>query len=262
MESITLENYPDIRDLTRKMSKDLQVRMGGHLETIKTHFRPAPVFGSHLSSFSKSSALENPKNAEVAFAQLKALFKQIAISAQLNVEPSLPDAIDINFATPALFPFVYRHAILTAAGTRHLTVTAPFRFVLAYPEYSFSDLRTLVDSHGSKNELHTFVLQYAVLNYIVMQNKRRLCRCLKICASPSVLSTSMSSAPCRLRRSQRRIPVRPPDAVVAQVCKFLGTDSAEEAFVDLGAWSKLPDPLADWFRGEAAGFGITTGAGG
>jgi hypothetical protein len=261
MESITLENYPDIRDLTRKMSKDLQVRIGGHLETIKTHFRPAPVFGSHLSSFSKSSGLENPKNAEVAFAQLRAVFKQIAISAQLNVEPSLPDAIDINFATPALFPFVYRHAILTAAGTRHLTVTAPFRFVLAYPEYSFSDLRTLVDSHGSKNELHTFVLQYAVLNYIVMQNKRLL-SLFEDLRFPirseyfdefGTLPITTITAPAGS--------VRPPDAVVAQVCKFLGTDSAEE-LVDLGAWSKLPDPLADWFRGEAAGFGVTTGAGG
>jgi hypothetical protein len=47
--------------------------------------------------------------------------------------------------------------------------------------------------------------------------------------------------------------------VVAQVCKFLGTDSAEE-LVDLDAWGNLPDPLAGWFRGEAGAFGVAVGA--
>jgi hypothetical protein len=261
MENITLENYPDIRDLTRKMSKDLQVRIGGHLETIKTHFRPAPVFGSHLSSWSKSSGPENPKNTEAAFAQLRALFKQIAVSPQLNVEPSLPDTIDINFATPALFPFVYQHAISTAAGTKQVKVTAPFRFVLAHPEYSFSDLQALVNSRASKDELHTFVLNYALLNCVVMQNKRLLSLFEDLrfpirseCFDEfGALPITTISAPAGS--------VRPPDAVIAQVCKFLGTDLAEE-LVDLDSWGKLPDPLAGWFRGEAAGFGIAIGAGG
>ena len=51
--------------------------------------------------------------------------------------------------------------------------------------------------------------------------------------------------------------IRPPDNVVAQVCKFLGTDAAEEV-ADLDAWSKLPDPLEDWFRCEAAKFGVAS----
>ena len=49
--------------------------------------------------------------------------------------------------------------------------------------------------------------------------------------------------------------IRPPDNVVAQVCKFLGTDAAEEV-ADLDAWNKLPDPMENWFRSEVAKFGV------
>ncbi|HEY4362894.1 MAG TPA: hypothetical protein VGN17_18130, partial [Bryobacteraceae bacterium] len=85
MNTFTFENYPDIRDLTRKHGKDIQIRIGGHLETVKGHLRPASVFGPYLSSNSKSAAGENPKNAAAAFVQLKALFKQVGVPAPFNL---------------------------------------------------------------------------------------------------------------------------------------------------------------------------------
>jgi len=249
MSHITLETYPDIRDLTRKMSTDMQARIGGHLETIKSHFRPAAVFGAHLSPGSKSA--ENPKNAATAFAQFTALFKQIAVDTHLNIEPSLPEAIDIHFGTPILCPFVYEHAVPSPAGNKRITVTAPFRFVLTFPDYPFTDLRALVASRTAKDKLHTFVLHYTVLNFVVMQNKRLLSLFDDLrfpIRSENVdefgaLPITTISAPAGS--------VLPPDAVVAQVRKFLGTDAAEE-LVDLDAWCKLADPLQVWFREEAA----------
>jgi hypothetical protein len=257
MTNITLDSYPDIRDLTRKISKDLQVRIGGHLETTKTHFRPAPVFGPHLASGSKT---EHAKNAAEAFAQFRANFKQIAASPQLNIEPTLPDAIDINFATPVLCPFFYEYSLPTAGGTRRVTITAPFRFVLAYPDYSFGELRNVVSSRASKETLQRYVLHFAVLNYVVMQNKRLLSlfedmrfpirsECVEEFGG---LPLTMIEAPAGA--------IRPPDNVVAQVCKFLGTDAAEEV-ADLDAWNTLPDPLEEWFRSEMATFGIEMQAG-
>jgi hypothetical protein len=255
MNTFTFENYPDIRDLTRKLSKDIQARIGGHIETVKTHFRPGPVFGHHLASGSKSSAAENPRNASAAFEQFKILFKQVAVSAPLNLEPELADAIDITFATPIMCPYVYQHEITTPAGLKRLTVTAPFRFVLAFPEYSFHDLQNAV--RGPKDKLREFVLHYLVLNYVVMQNKRLLTlfedlrfpirsECF---AEFGDLPVTMIYAPAGS--------VLPPDAFVAQVSKFAGTDAAEE-LVDLEAWNKLTDPLSGWFREEAAKFpGVT-----
>ena len=257
MTNITLDSYPDIRDLTRKISKDLQVRIGSHLETTKTHFRPAPLFGPHLASGSKT---EHAKNAAEVFAQFKANFTQIAASAQLNIEPTLPDAIDINFATPVLCPFVYEYSLPAVGGIKRVTITAPFRLVLAYPDYTFGELRNLVRSRGSKEKLQPYVLHFAVLNYVVMQNKRLLSLFEDLrfpirsaCVEEfGVLPLTMIEAPAGA--------VRPPDNVVAQVCKFLGADAAEEV-VDLDAWNKLPDPLEDWFRAEAAKLGVEVAAG-
>ena len=251
MQNVTLENYSDIRDRTRKISEDIRCRIGGHLETVKTHFRSGPVFGSYVLSGSKLSGQENPRNASAAFAQLMAFFKQIAVSTPFNLDPKLPDAIEISPATPVLCPFMYQHQISTPAGTKPLIVTTPFRFVLAFPEYSFGDLRGLISSRGPKDKLREFVLHYIVLNYVVMQNKRLLSlfedmrfpirsECFE---EFGALPITTISAPATSVRSS--------DAVVAQICKFSGTDTAEE-LADFENWNRQPDPLAELFQEEAA----------
>ena len=257
--NITYENYPDIRDLTRKLSHDMQTRVGGHLETLKSHFRPGPVFGSHLTSGSKASGLENPRTAAAAFAQLAAQYKQVAVSSPFNLDPVLPDAININFATPILSPFVYQHQIGSPAGAKRLTVTAPFRFVLAFPDYAFSDMRNVVNSRASKDKLIEFVLHYVVLNYLVVQNKRLL-SLFEDLRFPIQTETfdDLGSLPITIIEGPAGS-VRPADAFLMQLSKFSGTDHAEE-LVDLVAWNSLSDPLLEWFRGEAAKFpGIAEG---
>jgi hypothetical protein len=259
MINFTLETYPDIRDLTRKLSQDIQSRLCGHLETVKSHFRPGSVFGSHVSSGSKSSGPENSRNAEVAFAQLTESYRQIAASPALNLDATLPNVLDINFATPVLSPLVYPHQIATAAGTRRLTVTAPFRLVLAFPEYSFNDLRNLINGRGSKEKLFGFVLHYMVLNYLTMQNKRLL-SLFEDLRFPirSVCVAELGALPITTIEAPAGS-VRPPDAFMAQVAKFSGSDNAEE-LVDFEAWDKLADPLLTWFRDEAAKFPEAAGA--
>ncbi len=252
MNDFTLDTYPDIRDLTRKLSQDIQARLGGHLDAVKSHFRPGPVFGPHLSSGSKVPG-ENPRSAAMAFAQLKDSYRQIAASPALNLEPELPEAIDVNFATPVLFPAVYPHQIATPSGTRRLTVTAPFRFVLAFPDYPFHDLRSLIASRGSKEKLFGFVLHYTVLNYLAMQNKRLLSLFEDLRFPIRTVSLEEFGAlPITIIESPAGS-IRPSDSFLAKVAKFSGSDHVEE-LVDLDAWEKLSDPLLDWFRAEAAKF--------
>jgi hypothetical protein len=51
--------------------------------------------------------------------------------------------------------------------------------------------------------------------------------------------------------------VRPPDAVIAQVCRFSGTNAIEEV-VDIEGWSNLSGPLGRFSR-ELAGKLLTVG---
>ena len=252
MNNFTFDNYPDIRDLTRKLSQDIQSRLGGHIETVKSHFRPGPVFGPHLLSGAKASA-DGPGNASNAFAQLRALFRQIAVAPALNLDPELPDAIDIHFATPVLFPFIYPHQIAAAGGTKRLTMTAPFRFVLAFPDYSFAELRNVVNSRGSKEKLFEFVLHYVVLNYLATQNKR-LISLFEDLRFPirTITVDELAGLPITIVEAPAGS-IRPADTFLAQVAKFSGTDHAEE-LVDFDAWKKMPDPMVEWFGREQAKF--------
>jgi len=252
MNEITLENYPDLRDFTRKFSEDIQTRLSGHIQIAYSQFRPAGVLGSYVK------AKENPKNAAADFAQFKTFFKEIAVSAALSLDPNLPEALDINPARPVLSPFLYRHSISTPAGAKHLTVMAPLRFVIAFPDYPFTDLRSMVSSRQTKDKFWDFVLHYALLNYVVMKNKPLL-QLFEDLRFPirserfdefGALPITTIVAPAGT--------VRAPDALLAQVCKFSGTDTAEE-LIDVDAWNRLRDPLADRFREEAAKFAIVAG---
>src|SRR5436853_7531015 len=98
MSNITLENYPDVRDLTRSFSEDIQLRVNGYIETLSAHFRPGAVFGSYVSSGSKGSGnQENPAKASAAFTQFATVFKEIAGTAPLSLDPQLPTVIEINY---------------------------------------------------------------------------------------------------------------------------------------------------------------------
>jgi hypothetical protein len=197
--------------------------------------------------------LENPRNAAAAFAQLKASYEQIAASPVLGLEPGLPDAVDVGFATPVLCPFIYQHQIATPASTRHLTVTAPFRFVLAFPDYPFNELRSLVRAGGPKDKLAQFVLHYAVVNYLTMQNKRLL-SLFEDLRFPIRSASVDELGPVPIVTIEAPAgSVRAPDPLMLQVAKFSGSDQAEE-LVDFDAWNNLPDPVLVWFRGHAAKF--------
>lgn len=248
---VTLETYSDIRDLTRKIGADCQARISGYLDTVKHHFRFGTTFGACLSG-SKSGLPETPRNAVAAVAQFAAAFKQIAESTPLNIDPKLPEGVDGDPGPPILCPFTYQHDLSLPTGTKRLTVAKPLRFVLAFPGYPFSELWT-VASRGPKEKLRDFVFRYAALNYVVMQNKGLL-RLFDDLRFPirsesfetfGALPITTVSAPAGS--------LLPPSSVVAQICKFSGTDTAEE-LVDFEAWNMLPDPFTVFFAGLANQF--------
>jgi len=248
MNNVTFENYPEIRDLTRKLSQDMQSRIASHLDVVKTHFRPAPVFGAHLTSGSNSS--ENPRAAAEAFAQLTSIYKQIAASPVFNLDTTLPDPIDITFATPVVFPYVYLHDVTTRSGPKRLTVAVPFRFVIAFPDYPFHELRSLTGSRGPKQKLRDFVLHYAVLNQVAMQN-RKLLTLFEDLRLPIRSAALDEFGPLPITTIEAPAgSIRPEDSFLLQLAKFSGSDSAEE-LVDVEAWNKLADPMLEWFRREA-----------
>jgi len=259
MSNITLENYPDLRDLTRSVSDDVLARVSSYIETVGAHFRPSTYFGSYVTSSTKGSGnQDNPAKASAAYTQFMAVFKEIANTPPISLDPLLPSAIEINYALPVVNRLTYAHSILTPAGEKRLTVTSPFRFVLTFPEYPFQELRRLAVARTSSDKLREFVLHYAVLNAVVMQNKRLLKlfedlrfpirseKFEEFGALPITTITAPSGS------------VRPSDQLLSQVCRLSGTTEVEE-LADVEGWEKFPDPLAARFREEAAKFSVVVG---
>jgi hypothetical protein len=257
MSDVTLENYPDLRDLTRSISEDVQARIGAYIEALSPQFRPSTALGSFVVTASRSTGQDSPKNAASAFTQFVGIFKEIA--TKLGLDTKLGDAIEMNYAMPVVFPFTYPHSISSPAGAKRVMVTAPLRFVLSLPGYPFDELRTLVTARGPKDRLAEFALHYAVMNFVVMQNKRllRVFEDLRFPIRSEVLE-EFGPLPITTINAPTST-IRPSDKLITQITRFSGSDTAEE-LVDLDSWTRFPDPLADRFRTEAAKYSIDTGS--
>jgi hypothetical protein len=249
MEAVTLENFPAYRDLTREISEHMQVRIGDYLGMLQPQFRPGAVFGQHMGS------KDSPKTAGAAFDRFKAFFKEVAVSS--NLDPEVPDPMEPNWGRPVLSPLAYEHALTSPGGDKRIIVATPLRFVLAWPEFTYAELRDLFRARTAKARLQESALHFAVLNFLMMENKVLLrlfddlgfaVRSERLAELRGIPLTTMS---CPAGS------IRPPDAVIAQVCRFSGTNAIEEV-VDIESWSNLSGPLGQFSR-ELAGKLLTVG---
>jgi hypothetical protein len=242
-DTINLDNYADLRDISRQFCGTLQSQAGGYLETVRQLFRPAAVFGAYLIGSHKDA----PRDAAVAFGQFKTFYAEVAGSKPLSLDAAVPDALEIPFATPVLNPFTYLHEISTRTGPKTVTVTSPTQWVLSFPDFPLSRFRELAAApKRSMDELRPFAINYAVLHFVVTRNPRLLglFEALRFPINSEKIE-SLGDFPLLLLRSPAGS-VLPPDDVIAQVCKYSGLDAIEE-IIDREAWANMKDPIAEQF---------------
>lgn len=244
MAEINLDNYADLRDISRQFCAGLQSQLGGHLETVRHLFRPAAVFGPYILGSHKDA----PRDAGAAMAQFKTFFGEVAPLKPVSLDPAIPDALEIAFGTPLLNPYFYSHEINTRTGPRTVAVTSPLQWILSLPDYPFSRFVEHVSApKRSVEDIRAFALHYAVLHFVVARNPRILAlfEALRF-PIQSERVPQLGDFPVLIIRPPAGT-VRPPDDVIAQVCKYSGTDAVEEV-LDCDKWSNLEDPLAAQFR--------------
>lgn len=243
-ESINLDNYADLRDISRQFCGTLQSQAGGYLETTRLLFRPGAVFGPYIVGSHK----DNPRDAAVAFASFKAYFAEVASAKPLLLDAALPDAFEIPFATPVLNPFTYSHDISTRTGPKTVTVTSPLRWVLSFPDFPLARFRELAMApKRSAEELKPFALNYAALHFVVTRNPRLLAlfEALRFPITSEKIPV-LGDFPVLVLHAPAGA-VRPPDDVIAQVVKYSGVDAIEEV-LDYDQWAQLSDPIAEQYK--------------
>jgi hypothetical protein len=252
MSTINLENYADLRDISRQFCGTLQGRAAGHLETVRVLFRPGAVFGPFLAGSHKDA----PRDAATSMAQFRSFFAEVAAAKPFSLDASVPEPFETVFGTPALHPYTYSHEVTTRTGPRTVQVTSPLEWVLGFPEYPFPKLRELVLApKRDADELKAIAIPYAALHFVVMRNPQVLAlfEALRFPITSEKLPGFGSFSVLVMRAPAGT--VRPPDDVVAQVIKYAGADVVEEV-LDYEQWSNLRDPYAELFRpvGESMQF--------
>lgn len=251
-EAINLDNYADLRDISRQFCGTLQTQAAGFLETVRLLFRPGAVFGPYIVGSHK----DNPRDAAIAFASFKAYYAEVASGKPLSLDPTVPEGLEIPFATPVLNPLTYTHEISTRTGPKTVTVTSPLRWVLSFPDFPLARFRELASApKRSAEELAPFALNYAALHFVVTRNPRLLAlfESLRFPISSEKIP-GLGEFPVLVLRAPAGA-VRPPDDVIAQVVKYSGLDAIEEV-LDYEQWTNLKDPIAEQFRpvGESMQF--------
>lgn len=242
MEAITLDNFPAYRDLAREISGYVQSRIGDHLGLLQPQLRPGAVLGQYVGS------KDSPKTAAASFQQFRAFFKEIAASA--NLDPELPETIEVNWGKPVLAPRLYEHTLAGSGAEKRITVIAPLKFVLTWPEFTYTELRDLVRSRSPKNRLQESALHFAILSFIVMGNKPLL-RLFDDLGFPlrSERLEELGGIPATTISSPAGS-IRPSDAVISQICRFSGTNVIEEV-ADVDGWSNVGGVLGEFCRERA-----------
>ncbi|MBI2687166.1 MAG: hypothetical protein HYX27_12685 [Acidobacteria bacterium] len=243
-DGINLDNYADLRDISRNFCGTLEARANGYLETLRHLFRPAAVFGAYLAGSHKDA----PRDAAVAIAQFRTFFAEAAGSKPMLLDGTLPDILEINFGTPVLNPYTYTYEVTTRTGPKAVTVTSPLQWILSFPNYPFSRLREVIAMPKRPvEELRALALHYAVLHFVVMRNPQLL-GLFEALRYPiqSDRTSEFGGFPLLLLRAPAGT-VRPPDEVIVQVIKYSGSDAVEE-ILDYEQWTSLKDPVAEMFR--------------
>ncbi len=242
--SINLENYADLRDISRQFCGILQAKAVANLETVRALFRPAAVFGPYLLGSHKDA----PRDAAIAIGQFRTYFAEVAATKPLSIDGTLPDQLEITFGTPMLNPCVYAHEVTTRTGPKAVNVTAPLEWVLSFPEYPLTRFRELLAApKRDVDALRAIAIPYAALHFVVARNPQiqTLFEALRF-PIRSERIPSLGGFPVMVMRAPAGT-VRPPDDVVAQVIKYSGVDAVEEV-LDYEQWSNLKDPYAEMFQ--------------
>lgn len=247
MYKLNPDNYADYVEMTQRESTAMAAKLENCLSVIQYLMNPKSAFGR------RAGASENSKAAQMAIADFEATYQKIA-SAEPYKLGSLPELVEISPAKPEITRFSYRYVLTTPKGKCELVVQAPFRFVLQPAGFSLQDLHKLVANKAPKEELRSCVMHYASLNFLLAKNKSLLAlfEDLRLPISSEVME-GLGPLPITVVNSS--VPtMRPPDPLLAQICRLTGLKSAQEV-IDLEKLTGIVNPLAQRLREESDAWG-------
>ncbi|MFN7924506.1 MAG: hypothetical protein U0Q16_30675 [Bryobacteraceae bacterium] len=156
--TVTLEQLPDLREKTERVSEFLSQRLRTHLATIYPILAPKRIFGKYLGS------KETVSRADEAYQDLGARYREAA-GAPFDLRTDLDEqALASMEQGIEIYPWTYSHE---AAG-RRMSVTAPFRWAVTYKcDYTLAEMQRIFD--GPPKEHRSSSVRHFVTNALAAQ---------------------------------------------------------------------------------------------
>ncbi len=228
------------RKLTRALAELLRKEAREYLAPLVPLLRPKNVFGE----FVEGKAFDTPKGTDKAVADFTALYDPLEQAKIFGLAKVPKTPIEVGSATVEMTPLEYVHEIATGEGSKKVTITSPFSWVLHYQGYSPTRVRELLPDRSRGAELvavvhHTLLLQVSLLRQPgVLKIFEGLRFRLALEKSPAFSGLPVAILPAPVGT------VGPDDDVILESTERSGMAVfAETAAVD--DIVKIPDPLRD-----------------
>jgi len=241
-EKFDIPRLLELRKLTRSVSDQIQSELTGYINTLAPMFSPLPILGDHIRGGSKTPV----KGAEQAYKSLMSKFNSVATAKPYSLTTDIQSPLDLFSATPSLTPVQYAYSAQGDSKATDVTITAPLRWVLSYPDVKLQNISELLVKNRNqvKDELQHCILQTLALELILDQQPGlvSILKGLRFTIEPTQteglgeLPTLIVSCPIKTRR--------PPDEIIIQNTEISGVPSFEEV-IDIDDIRTMQDPFKE-----------------
>lgn len=166
---LTLEELPDLREKTERVSSIIQTRLRRQLEVLRPLLGPARIFGRYVGGGVK----EEVTGAHEAWTKLQEVYRSACgrpFGLQPQLESSILEGIDNRVE---LHPWEYSYELAGQKERKAVTVTSPLRWLIVYRSaYSPSQLRQQLASSGERKQepIRQFLVSALALNLLFEKN--------------------------------------------------------------------------------------------
>jgi hypothetical protein len=165
----TSEELLRLHNLTNEVARVCRSRLQTYLDAMAPLFRPRRVLGE----FVEGSGRESVSTAVQNLAELKETYLRVC-SRPFGLRRELVAPIESPPTEMRLYEWEYIHAARAGQAARHITITSPLRWVLAYPSvYSLSMMRQVIRGRHERDyeSVRSFVLRSCILSLLFAEQR-------------------------------------------------------------------------------------------
>jgi hypothetical protein len=240
-ENYTIQKLLTLRKLTRAIGEVVCQQMAEYVTALTPLFRQKSIFGDHIQGGSK----EPVKGADQAFKELQTLYEAVVVTKPFHLPKELKSPLIQMTGTLELTPVEYTHLAKGAAESREITVSRPFKSVIAYSGYGPRRLTGLLtDISRNNGELQQFVLHYLAM-HILLSKQSGLSKLFHTLHFPIEIGRlpGFGELPITFIASSISTSL-PPDELIIESTELSGKNAFEE-IVNVGDIEQLGDPLKE-----------------